>query len=128
MDSKCKIRFQNEYTVTVERCGKKKEYHFGNVVLSNMLNVSFNFTGVRLGSGTGTPASSDTDVFTKLWDITCTKTVSLDEEKQAAIHTLVGEVPPDTDHVGTITELGVLVSSTVVTHARSRSKRMISPA
>ena len=117
MDSKCKIRFQNEYTVTVERCGKKKEYHFGNVVLSNMLNVSFNFTGVRLGSGTGTPASSDTDVFTKLWDITCTKTVSLDEEKQAAIHTLVGEVPPDTDHVGTITELGVLVSSTVVTHA-----------
>lgn len=117
MKNRCRIHFQNEYTVTVDRCGEKKEYHFGNVVLSNILNVNFDFTGVRVGSGNGTPASSDTDVFKKLWDITCTKTVTLDEEKQAAIHTLVGEIPPDTDRVGTITELGVLVNSTVVTHA-----------
>lgn len=117
MKSRCKINFKNEYTVRVERLGQVKEYHFGNVVLDSILNQNFGFSGVRVGSGTGTPAKTDTDVFTKLWDISCTKTVTKDDEKQAAIHTLVGEIPPDTSHVGTITELGILIGSTMVTHA-----------
>ncbi len=120
MQNKCQILFHNEYSVQVIRMGEKKEYHFGNVTLSKILEGNFDFTGVRIGSGTGTPSSSDTDVFSKLWDITCTKTVTKDDDKNAAIHTIVGEIPPDTSHVGTITELGILVNSTMVTHALIR--------
>ncbi|NLH92426.1 MAG: hypothetical protein GX481_08275 [Atopobium sp.] len=120
MQNKCQILFHNEYDIQVIRLGKKKEYHFGNVTLTKMLEVNFGFTGVRIGGGTGNPSSSDTDVFSKLWDITCTTTVTKDDKKNAAIHTLVGEIPPDTAHVGTITELGIMVGTTVVTHALIR--------
>lgn len=120
MQNTCQILFHNEYSVKVIRLGKKKEYHFGNVTLNKMLDVNFDFTGVRVGSGTGSPSASDTDVYSKLWDITCIKTVTKDDDKNAAIHTLVGEIPPDTSHVGAITELGILTNSTLVTHALIR--------
>lgn len=63
--------------------------------------------GISFGSGSGEPSSSDTSLFSKLWNIKASVARTKIDDRTVQFK-LVCNVPASTSYVGTITEVGLL--------------------
>lgn len=124
-DLKIPISIANRYHVLlVGPEGEiKQESISHNTVCQNMFSneegASWNYWHLRslqLGSGTGTPAISDTKLFNPLWGVAIQKVSHELKYPTSTIH-LTFEVPANSSYVGTITELGLGLEEHLMTHA-----------
>ena len=127
-------KFNNEYTLQLRdiTTGKiKQEIKTHNVVLNNLWSfrglvnqwniMIVNTRYIAVGSGTGTPAATDKDLFHRLWIQQGSTTTETSPDGKTLETVIVTTFPADTSHVADITEVGIAVnlseSSSLVTHA-----------
>lgn len=125
-DLKIPISIANRYHVLlVGPEGEiKQESISHNTVCQNMFSNDADYNGwglwnlrnLQFGSGTGTPAISDTTLFKQLWGVAIQKVSHELKYPTSTIH-MTFEVPANSSYVGTITELGLGDRAHLMTHA-----------
>lgn len=127
-------KFNNEYTLQLRdiTTGKiKQEIKTHNVVLNNLWSyqglvdrdsyASSNTKYIAVGSGTGTPAATDGDLFHRLWAQEGSTTTETSADGKILETVIVTKFPANTSYVADITEVGIAVdiqwSFCLVTHA-----------
>ena len=128
MDIKIPELFRNEYNFRLIGAGNKlkQDITCHNIVLNSfwatqnqdtpstgIANKEYYQgtapTGLWLGEGTGTPAESDTALFSPLWVLNTanTRTFSISEDKKIGEAKLTYIFPANNSYVGIITEAGL---------------------
>lgn len=116
---KAGLAIQGLYTITRRnvKTGEEETFHTHNVITDIgiygiLCGAGWNTTYLSCGSGTGTPGTTDTDLFQKLWTADCTvsdKTSEwLDENTRKLTQKLT--IPATESYVGSITEIGLYCS------------------
>lgn len=127
------IKFATNYNFKVYRDDKLiQEENTHNVILNQAiwnkrhLSGSHNYccfgTQLDVGSGTGTPAATDTALFSSLWSINAPtkETLSVDDNTNSITTRWIFTIPATTSYVGNITECGMrgyFTNTFLYTHA-----------
>lgn len=111
------IAMQNNYHIQLlgPKEEVKQECFIHNVVCKGFWNAG-SFTSMSFGSGTGTPADTDTSLYRLLWTLYGSRKSIQKELPTMSIH-MYYEVPADASYVGDITELGIGNNDALITHA-----------
>lgn len=111
-------RFRGTYEFTLKRKdGTVQKETVHNIATSNIVSAASSST-LSIGSGSGTPATTDTKLFTHLWNIAASSisnVVNIGDD--GARMTLTYIVPATSSYVATITEVGLGTASAIWTHA-----------
>ena len=128
-------KFNNEYTLQLKdiTTGKiKQEIKTHNIVLNNLWShIGLTNPGwdrpsntryIAVGSGTGTPAATDQDLFHRLWAQEGSTTTKTSADGKTLETVIVTKFPANTSYVADITEIGIAVDIysyyfCLVTHA-----------
>lgn len=121
MKTNLKAEFHNTYFLQLIEAatGKiKQEVEAHNVVVNNMFSNDYmtgsswtspalQINSIVVGSGSGTPAKTDKDLFTSLWNLQATKTYNFDTDYKGITVTLTATFPASSSYVGKVTEVGM---------------------
>lgn len=109
-----------EFTLIDEKTGNIKQKVISHNLITNGFWLSLNkdsyytnnagFSGISLGSGTGTPSEEDNTLFSLLWGPKSFSqtTRKLSENKRSAEIIMSLTLPANHDYIGTVTEAGLI--------------------
>ena len=115
---KVPVKFHGKYEFTLTHGdGSVQKTTVHNIATSNIVSTITKST-LCVGSGSGTPASTDTKLFTHLWQFNADNISEVQNiDNDGARIRLTYTIPATTDYVATITEVGMGPSDAIYTHA-----------
>lgn len=131
MKAELKVSFHNTCTIRKYRASDHKllqKVKVENLVTNNMYTSALNPTWgsgnylpylyLVIGSGTGTPAITDTALFAKLWHVSTYNVTAIEYALPTSHFRYKYSIPANTSYVGTIREVGLSYDGTnLTTHA-----------
>lgn len=112
------VKFIGTYNFTlIHADGSSEKFVTHNTACAAIRNTQFK-SSLSLGSGTGTPAFTDSKLFSYLWNVAASSVSSVKNvgDNGASI-TMKYELPATSSYVGTITEVGLGANGSIWTHA-----------